>query len=187
NQTKQLALMSASDVGVTKQLVYYGAADYYRTSYGQTLSNQKVAVLLEVKNSTDNRLGVPLPKGKVRVYKADAAGSQQFIGEDWIDHTPKDERVKIKMGDAFDVVGERTQKEWRKLASALYEVEWEISLRNHKKEEQTVTVIEPVPGDWQVMTATHAWDKPDAHTLRFQVPVPKEGASKIVYRVRLRF
>ena len=187
NQTKQLALMSASDVGVTKQLVYYGAADYYRTSYGQTLSNQKVAVLLELKNSKDNRLGVPLPKGKVRVYKADAAGSQQFIGEDWIDHTPKDERVKIKMGDAFDVVGERTQMEWRKLGSSLYEVEWEISLRNHKKDEQTVTVIEPVPGDWQVMTATHAWDKPDAHTLRFQVPVPKEGASRIVYRVRLRF
>jgi hypothetical protein len=187
NQTKQLALMSASDVGVSKQLVYYGAADYYRTAYGQPLSNQKVAVLLEVRNSKDNRLGVPLPKGKVRVYKADAGGSQQFIGEDWIEHTPKDERVKIKMGDAFDIVGERTQKEWRKLGSALYEVEWEIALRNHKKEDQTVTVVEPVPGDWQVMTSTHAWEKPQAHTLRFQVPVPKEGVSKVVYRVRLKF
>jgi hypothetical protein len=187
NQTKQLALMSASDVGVSKQLVYYGAADYYRTSYGQPISNQKVAVLLEMQNSKDNRLGVPLPKGKVRVYKADAAGSQQFIGEDWIEHTPKDERVKIKMGNAFDVVGERTQKEWRKLGSSLYEVEWEIALRNHKKEDQTVTVIEPVPGDWQVVTSTHAWEKPEAHTLRFQVPVPREGTSKILYRVRLRF
>ena len=187
NQTKQLALMSANDVGVTKHLVYYGAADYYRTSYGQPLSNQKVAVLLEVTNSRENRLGVPLPKGKVRVYKADAAGSQQFIGEDWIEHTPKDERVKIKMGNAFDVVGERTQKEWRKLGASLYEVEWEIALRNHKKEEQTVSVIEPVPGDWQVMTSTHAWEKPQAHTLKFQVPVPKEGTAKLVYRVRLRF
>ena len=187
NQTKQLTLMAAGDVPVVKQLIYYGAQDYYRTSYGVPMSNQKIGVYFDIKNSKDNRLGVPLPKGKVRVYKADASGSQQFVGEDWIDHTPKDERVKIKMGDAFDLVGERTQKEWRKIASNLYEVEWEISLRNHKKEDQTVTVIEPVPGDWQVLTSTHAGEKPEAHTLKFQVPVPKEGASKLTYRVRLRF
>jgi hypothetical protein len=187
NQTKQLTLMAAADVPVVKHLIYYGAQDYYRTSYGMPVSNQKVGVYLEVKNTKENRLGVPLPKGKIRVYKADASGSQQFIGEDWIDHTPKDERVKIKMGDAFDVVGERTQKDWRKIASHVYEVEWEISLRNHKKEDQTVTVIEPVPGEWQVLTSTHAWEKPEAHTLRFQVPVAKEGSSKLVYRVRLRF
>jgi hypothetical protein len=185
-QTKQLALMSAAEVPVTKHLVYYGAQDYYRNSYGVPLSNQKVAVLLELKNSADNRLGVPLPKGKVRVYKADAGGSQQFIGEDWIEHTPKDERVKIKLGDAFDVVGERTQKDFRKIGSGLWEVEWEISLRNHKPQEQTVTVIEPVPGDWQVMHATHKFDKPEAHTLKFQVPVAKDSATKIVYRVRIR-
>ena len=187
NQTKQLTLMAAGDVPVVKQLIYYGAQDYYRTSYGVPMSNQKIGVYFDIKNSKDNRLGVPLPKGRVRVYKADASGSQQFVGEDWIDHTPRDERVKIKMGDAFDLVGERTQKEWRKIASNLYEVEWEISLRNHKKEDQTVTVIEPVPGDWQVLTSTHAWEKPEAHTLKFQVPVPKEGASKLTYRVRLSF
>lgn len=187
NQTKQLTLMSASDVPVLKQLIYYGAQDYYRTSYGVPMSNQKVGVYLEIKNAKANRLGVPLPKGKVRVYKADASGSQQFVGEDWIDHTPTDERVKIKMGDAFDVVGERTQKEFRKIASGLYEVEWEIALRNHKKADQTVTVIEPVPGDWQVLTSTHAWEKPEAHTLKFQVPVAQEGAAKLTYRVRLRF
>jgi hypothetical protein len=187
NQTKQLTLMAANGVVVQKQLIYYGAQDYYRTAYGMPMSNQKVGVYLELKNSQDQRLGVPLPKGKIRVYKADASGSQQLIGEDWIDHTPKDEKVKIKMGDAFDIVGERTQKEWRKIGTNLYEVEWEIALRNHKKEDQTVTVIEPVPGDWQVLTSTHAWEKPEAHTLRFTVPVAKEGASKLVYRVRLRF
>ena len=187
NQTKQLTLMAAADVPVVKQLIYYGAQDYYRTSYGMPMSNQKVGVYFDIKNSKENGLGLPLPKGKIRVYKADASGSQQFVGEDWIDHTPRDERVKIKMGDAFDVVGERTQKEWRKIASNLYEVEWEISLRNHKKEDQTVTVIEPVPGDWQVLTSTHAWEKPEAHTLKFQVPVVKDGASKLTYRVRLRF
>jgi hypothetical protein len=187
NQTKQLSLLAASEVPTTKELIYYGAQDYYRNSYGVPISNQKVAVYLEVKNSKENRLGLPLPKGKVRVYKADRSGSQQFIGEDWIDHTPKDEKVRIKMGNAFDLVGERTQKEFRKLGAGLYEVEWEISLRNHKDAPQTVTVIEPVPGDWQVMSSSHAYEKIEAHTLKYQIPVPKDGATKVAYRVRIRF
>jgi len=185
-QTKQLSLMSAADVPVTKRLTYYGAQDYYRSAYGTPIANQKVAVLLELENRREHRLGVPLPRGKVRVYKADSGGSQQFIGEDWIDHTPRDERVKIKLGDAFDVIGERTQKEWRKLAPGLWEVEWEIVLRNHKTQEQAVTVIEPVPGDWQVVHATHASEKPEAHTLRFTLAVPGDGAARLVYRVRIR-
>jgi hypothetical protein len=89
NQTKQLSLMASSEVPITKELIYYGAADYYLTPHGVPMSNQKVAVYLQVKNSKENRLGLPLPKGKIRVYKADASGSQQFIGEDWIDHTPR--------------------------------------------------------------------------------------------------
>jgi len=116
NQTKQLSLMSAADVPIKKHLVYYGAQDYYRNQYGVPVSNQKVSVLIELRNSKESRLGVPLPKGKVRLYKADSSGSTQFIGEDWIDHTPRDERVKIKVGEAFDIVGERVQKEWRKIA-----------------------------------------------------------------------
>lgn len=187
NQTKQLSLLAAAGVPVAKQLVYYGAREYYRTAYGQPVSNQKVSVLLEIANARTNHLGIPLPKGKVRVYKADRSGSQQFIGEDWIDHTPKDERVRIKMGEAFDVVGERIQKDWKKLGRGWYEVEWEISLRNHKQEEVVVTVLEPVPGDWEVLRATHPHDKPEAHTLRFRIPVPKEGAATLTYRVRLRF
>ena len=187
NQTKQLSLLAASEVPTTKELIYYGAQDYYRNSYGVPISNQKVAVYLEVKNSKENHLGLPLPKGKVRVYKADRSGSQQFIGEDWIDHTPKDEKVKIKMGNAFDLVGERTQKEFRKLGASLYEVEWEISLRNHKDAPQTVTVIEPVPGDWQVMSSSHTYEKIEAHTLKYHIPVPKDGATKVAYRVRIRF
>ena len=187
NQTKQLSLLAASEVPTTKELIYYGAQDYYRNSYGVPISNQKVAVYLEVKNSKENRLGLPLPKGKVRVYKADRSGSQKFIGEDWIDHTPKDEKIKIKMGNAFDLVGERTQKEFRKLGAGLYEVEWEISLRNHNDAPQTVTVIEPVPGDWQVLSSSHAYEKIEAHTLKYQIPVPKDGATKVAYRVRIRF
>jgi hypothetical protein len=187
NQTKQLSLMAANEVPIKKELIYYGAQDYYRNAYGVPVSNQKVAVYFEVKNSKENRLGLPLPKGKIRVYKADTSGSQQFIGEDWIDHTPKDESVKIKMGNAFDLVGERTQKDFKKIGWNLYEVEWEIALRNHKTEPQTVTVIEPVPGDWQVLTSSHAYEKIQAHTLKYEIPVPKEGATKLTYRVRIRF
>ena len=187
NQIKQLALMSVDGVPVTKELVYYGAREYYRSQYGTPIANQKVSVFLEIVNSQANRLGIPLPKGKVRVYKTDRSGSQQFIGEDWIDHTPKDERVKVKMGEAFDVVGERVQRDWKKIGWNLYEVEWEISLRNHKKEDVTVTVIEPMPGDWEVLRSTHPHEKVEAHTLRFRLPVAKDSTTKLTYRVRLRF
>ncbi|MGH7313549.1 MAG: DUF4139 domain-containing protein [Candidatus Rokuibacteriota bacterium] len=187
NQTKQLTLMAATEIPVQKHFIYWGAQDYYRNQYGMPISNQKVGVYLEIKNAREHRLGVPLPKGKVRVYKADASGSQQLIGEDWIEHTPKDERVKLKMGEAFDVVGDRKQTEWRKIASHVWEIEWEVSLRNHKKEPVTVQVIEPVPGDWQVLHATHKAEKVEAHTLRFDVPIAREGAAKLTYRVRVRY
>jgi hypothetical protein len=187
NQTKQLSLMSAADVPVDKHFIYFGAADYYRTSYGLPVSNQKVGVYLELKNSKENRLGVPLPKGRVRVYKADVSGSQQLIGEDWIEHTPKDEKIKIKMGNAFDVVGERVQKDWKRIASNLYEVEWEISLRNHKKENVTVEVFEPMPGDWEVLRASQPHEKIQAFTAKWNVAVPKEGEAKLSYRIRVRF
>ncbi len=187
NQTKQLTLMSASDVPLDKHFVYYGAAGFYRNQYGMPLSNQKVGVYLELKNSKENHLGIPLPKGKVRVYKADSSGSQQLIGEDWIDHTPKDEKVKIKMGEAFDLVGERVQKDWKRIASSLYEVEWEITLRNHKKEAVMVEVVEPMPGDWEVLRETHRHAKPQAFTAVWKIPVPGEGATTLGYRVRVRF
>ena len=187
SQTKQLTLLSAADIPVDKRFIYYGAAGYHRTQYGVPISNQKVGVYLDIRNTKDNRLGVPLPKGKVRVYKADASGSQQLIGEDWIDHTPKDERVRIKMGEAFDVVGERVQKDWKRIASNLYEIEWEITVRNHKKEAITVEVIEPMPGDWEVLRASQPHQKLQAFTARWSLAVPKEGATTLGYRIRVRF
>jgi hypothetical protein len=187
SQTKQLTLLSAADFPVEKRFIYYGAASYHRTQYGVPISNQKVGVYLDIRNTKENRLGIPLPKGKVRVYKADTSGSQQLIGEDWIDHTPKDERVRIKMGEAFDVVGERVQKDWKRIGSNLYEIEWEITLRNHKKEAVTVEVIEPMPGDWEILRSTQPHEKLEAFTARWKMPVPKEGAATLGYRTRVRF
>lgn len=186
-QTKQISLLSATDVPVKKQFIYYGAQEYYRNRYGMPISNQKIGVYLEVSNKKENRLGMPLPKGIVRVYKADDGGSLQFVGEDRIDHTPKDEKIKIKMGEAFDIVGERVQRDWRKIAWNVYEVEWEIKLRNHKKEDVQVKVIEPIPGDWDVLRSSHSYEKIEAHTLQYVVDVPKDKEVKIKYRVRIRF
>ena len=133
---------------------------------------------MEIENTKKNNLGVPLPKGTIRVYKADKDGSLQFIGEDSIDHTAKDETVKIKIGEAFDVTGKRKQKDFRS--------SWEITLKNHKPEPVTVRVNEPMPGDWEVLSSSHKYEKVDAHTMRFNVPVPKDGEATITYKVRVK-
>ena len=187
NQTKQISLLDAPDIAIKKELRFYGASQYYRSQLGTPLSNQKVGVFLEIENDEKHRLGIPLPKGTVRVYKAAGDQSLQFIGEDVIDHTPKDEKVKIKMGDAFDVVGERTQRDWKKIAWNLYETEWDVELRNHKTEDVEVTILEPVPGDWEVVKSSHPYSKIEAHTLQYAVKVPGGGKTTVNYRVRMRW
>ena len=187
NQTKQIGLLDATDIPIKKQFRFYGASEYYRGPLGTPLSNQKVSVFLEIANKENNRLGMPLPKGTVRVYKASSDGSLQFIGEDVIDHTPKDEKVKIKMGEAFDVVGERTQRDWKKIAPGIYETEWDVEIRNHKKEDVQVTIVEPVPGDWEVVRSSHPYEKAEAHTLQYVVTAPKDGKTTVTYRVRMRW
>ncbi len=187
NQTKQVTLLEANQVSVKKRFLYYGAQHFYRSQYGAPISNQKVGVYVEIANKKENQLGMPLPKGTLRVYKADSDGSLQFIGEDQIDHTPKDEMIKIKMGDAFDLAAERKQTEWKKIAWDTYEVAFEVSLRNHKETPATISVIEPIPGDWEILKTTHDYTKVEAHTVQFDVPVGKDKEVKLQYRVRVRF
>ncbi len=187
NQTKQISLVTADDIPVKKELLYYGANYYYYNRYGDAMSNQKVGVFVEIQNKKEHNLGIPLPKGTVRVYKADKEGSLQFVGEDSIDHTPKDEKVRIKLGDAFDVVGSRKQTDWKKIAYDTYEAAFEISLRNHKKEDVVVKVVEPIPGDWTMLSSSHEYKKTEAFTAEFNIPVPKDKEVKLTYRVRMRY
>ena len=187
NQTKQIGLVNADTIPVQKELLYYGAAYYYYNRYGDAMTNQKVGVFVEIDNRKENNLGIPLPKGTVRVYKHDKEKSLQFVGEDSIDHTPKDEKVRIKLGDAFDVVGSRKQTDWKKIASDTYEASFEISLRNHKKEDVVVKVVEPIPGDWKMLSSSHEYKKTEAFTAEFTIPVPKDKETKLTYRVRMRF
>jgi hypothetical protein len=187
NQTKQISLITAADIPVSKELRYYGAQYYYFNHYGEAMTNQKVGVYIEISNRKEDNLGIPLPKGTVRVYKRDSEGSLQFIGEDSIDHTPKDEKIRIKLGDAFDVVATRKQTDWKKIAYDTYEAAFEISLRNHKKEDVTVKVVEPVPGDWSMISSSHPYKKTEAHTAEFNIPVAKDKETVLKYRVRMRF
>jgi len=187
NQTKQISLVSADSIGVKKEFVYRGASYYYHSRYGEAMSNQKVGVFVEIENREKNHLGIPLPKGTVRVYKHDSSGSLQFVGEDSIDHTAKDEKLRVKLGDAFDVVGSRKQTDWKKIAYDTYEAAFEISLRNHKKEDVVVKVVEPIPGDWKMLSTSHEFTKSEAFTAEFMVPVQKDGETKVIYRVKMRY
>ncbi|MEO8877183.1 MAG: DUF4139 domain-containing protein, partial [Polyangiaceae bacterium] len=164
NEQKQVVLLDAKNIGVNKKLIFFGAQYYYRGSYGQVMSNQKVGVYLDIENKEANHLGMPLPKGTVRVYKADKSGSKQFIGEDSIDHTPRDEKLRIKMGEAFDVVGDRKETEWKTLGSCGGESAWEITLKNHKDTATSVEDYEPIGGDWEILSSSIPSTKKDANT-----------------------
>ena len=113
NQTKQMTLLDANQVPIKKLFIFSGSPQYYYSQMEQGSNKQKIGVFLELENTKQNNLGSPLPKGTIRVYKEDKDGSLQFVGEDQIDHTPKDEKFKIKIGEAFDVIGERVQTEYK--------------------------------------------------------------------------
>ena len=188
NEQKQVTLLESDRFGVEKKLIFPGApAHYYRGQYGQVASNQKVGVFLDFVNSEENGLGMPLPKGTVRVYKRDGDGAQQFIGEDLIDHTPRDEELRIKMGEAFDVVGDRRQMEYTVISGCMSETTWRVDLRNHKDEDVEVMLVEPVGGDWEIVSATHAYQRTDAWTFTMEPTVPAGGETRVEYRVRVRW
>jgi hypothetical protein len=187
NQTKQMTLLDANQVPIKKLFIFTGSPQYYFHQMGQGTHKQKVGVFLELENTKKNNLGMPLPKGTLRVYKEDKDGSLQFVGEDRIDHTPKDEKFKIKIGEAFDVMGERIQTDYKRLGSNLFEVAFEVSLRNHKKEDIKVLVEEPIPGDWEMLSNSHSFEKLQAHLIRFDVPVAKDKEVKVKYRIRFRY
>ena len=144
-QTRQISLVLADSIPVTKDMLFSRARHDYRCRYGEVSANRKIAVFVESKNRKESNLAIPLPKGSVRVYQHDAEGSLQFIGLDAIDHTAKDEKGRIKLGDAFDVVGGRKQTDRRTVAHDTDEAAFEVTLRNHKHEDVLVRIVEPSP------------------------------------------
>jgi hypothetical protein len=189
NETKQMRLLGGQGIALTQSYVVGGQPAWFRSRQGDLGKNVPVGVFLEFKNEASNQLGVPLPAGTIRLYQQDKAGNAQFIGEDTIGHTPKDEKVTVKAGDAFDVVASRTQTDYRTLTTEPWdaEVAFTVTVRNHKREPVTVTLREPVNGEWKVLESSHPAIKIDARTLGFQASVPADGATAVRYRIQVAY
>jgi hypothetical protein len=195
NQIKQVEIIKGTGVPVTKTYLYDGAklnwyryGYYFDPAYGRE-SGKKVSVLVELENRADKHLGIALPKGKCRAYKKDADGSLEFIGEDAIEHTARDERLALYIGDAFDVVGDRKQTGFQKLNDHECTESFEIKVRNHKKEAITVTVLEKMyrSADWDVTAKSHEMKKLDVRTIVFPVKVDPDKETTVTYTVHYRW
>ncbi|MEA3306476.1 MAG: DUF4139 domain-containing protein [Elusimicrobiota bacterium] len=189
NQTKQIELFSAPEVEVKKVYTYKGAnyGYYYYNNWRKQKCNKKINVNLEFKNSKENGLGIPLPKGKIRVYKEDSDKSMQFIGEDNIDHTPKNEKLNLYLGNAFDIVGERKIMNHTKVTSKVHRDSYKIELRNHKKTAVVIKVIERQWGDWSIIKTNRKYNKVDSKTIEFYVKVPAGAKRTVTYTAEYRF
>ena len=187
-ETKQISLLEGTGVPVEKLFVVNGQNFYYHNAQnpGSPLKDP-VMVFYKFKNEEKAGLGVPLPAGNVRVYQKDSKGGLLFIGEDRIDHTPKDEFITVKIGNAFDVVSERKQTDYKSLGSRTWEMEFEITLRNHKDTPVTVQVNEPIGGDWEMQSSSYKYTKTAAFAAQFNVPVKANGTSVLTYRIRAKW
>jgi hypothetical protein len=189
NETKQLRLLAAAGVPLGKQFRVVGQPHWYRSPTGELEHPVPVRVFLELRNEEASRLGMPLPAGIVRLYKQDRSGAEHFIGEDAIRHTPRGETVTLQAGEAFDVVASRRQTDYRKISVRPWQAEaaFALRVRNRKQEAITVTVREPIGGEWIVVESSHEPVRVDAGTLGFTVPVAADGTAEVSYRVRVAF
>jgi len=187
-ETKQISLLEGTGVPVEKVFVVNGQNFYYHNAQnpGSPLKDP-VQVFYKFKNEEKAGLGIPLPAGNVRVYQKDSKGGLLFTGEDHIDHTPKDEFVTVKIGNAFDVVAERKQTDFKKIADRVWEMEFAITLRNHKDTPITVQVNEPIGGDWEMLSSSHKYTKTAAFAAQFDVPAKANGESVLKYRIRVKW
>ena len=191
-QTKQVSLLSASRIPVSKEYLLDGRGQYYGGPFRGEPQKEKIGVFLKFTNDRQSNLGLPLPKGVIRVYKNDASGRAQFVGEDRIDHTPNREKVRMKLGNAFDVTAERVQSSFRKRQSVgqysySAEVEQTVTLKNAKKQPVDVIVREPIPGDWEMLAETRPHRKVSSNAVEWTVTVPAESEATHQYVVLVRF
>jgi hypothetical protein len=188
NQTKQVSMLEATGFPVKKRYIVDGQSFYYHNAQhpGSPIKDV-VQVYYQFKNEATAGLGMPMPAGVIRVYQSDSKGGVQFVGEDRIGHTPKDEMLNLKIGNAFDVVSERKQVDFEKIASNVYEMEYEVVIRNHKATPISVEVNEPIGGTWRMIRTTHQYMKTDAWAAQFNLFVPADGTTTLKYRVRVTY
>lgn len=195
NQTKQMGLFEAYHVPVKKLFVYEGAPHVYvrpepitEANFGTEEGNKKVQVMVEFHNRVTDHLGMPLPQGTVRLYQEDPADHvPEFIGEDTLSHTSKDEKVRLNVGSAFDVVGRRQRMDFQlDLAQRVMVEKFEIELKNHRDSAIEVLVKEPLYRwiSWEVVSSSLPFKKKDAKTIEFLVPLEKNSQQTLTYTVR---
>lgn len=186
NQTKQVELLTGHGVPVRKEYRFANVVNDFNSRYGEgERVNADVRLIFE--NTEAAKLGIPLPKGIVRVYKADADGNAVFVGEDSIDHTPKNETVKLVLGQAFDITARGKQTDFTVISNEIYESAYEIEFKNAKKEPVTVTMSQNMPGEWTVLQESAPHVKADASTANWDVTIPAEGSAKLTFKVRVKY
>jgi hypothetical protein len=192
-ETKQVEFVRATDVKAPVIYVYDGAESGYRfygglnqdRGYG-TQGNKKVRVVREFVNAETNHLGIALPKGKLRFYRRDADGQMEFVGEEMIDHTPRNETIRVTTGNAFDLVGERKQTNFRvDTGDKWLDETFEIKLRNRKKEPVEIRVVEHLYrwSNWEITQKSDDFKKTDSQTIEFRVPVKPDEERTVTYTV----
>jgi len=184
NQTKLLALLAAHQIPVRREYVLSGNDGLYRDRIRRVSQKQRPSTFIYFDNKGGD-LGRPLPGGVVRAYARDATGAAQFVGEDRMEHTAKNETVKLDLGEAFDILAERTQSAFRRIAKNVVESSWRIELRNAKDEPVSVKVLEPMPDDWEVVQESAPHVKDEAHRAQWQLQVPAGGTATLEYVVRV--
>jgi hypothetical protein len=192
NQTKQVSLLQADNIASSKEYLLKGQDYYYRNRAGDLGTRIKVAVYLSFENTKHENLGLPLPKGIVRVYKQDSSGAVQFVGEDRIDHTSENETVRLMLGYAFDITADRKQTDFKKLAgfgeyNYVFESAYRIELKNGTDEEVVVRVVEPMPGDWQIISENQPHKKISSSEAEWFITIPAKGSAELLYRANVRF
>jgi hypothetical protein len=189
-EIKQLSLLEGNAVKYERKLIVDALRDYgvYYPQEGEVgTGNIKPVVRVEFVNSKENGLGIPLPKGKIKVYQRDKGGSVQMLGEDEIDHTPQDERLSLVVGKSFDIVAARKRLNYRRLGDNWFEETYEIELRNRKTVADTVNLLERHYGEWKVTTKSMDFTKRDAMTMEFVVPLKAGEVKKVTYTIQTRW
>lgn len=173
NEIKQISLFDPASGAIDKEYNYY-----------PDQNAKDIRVVLKFNNSRETGLGMPLPAGRVRIFKADTDKGMILLGEDRINHTPKDEEVKLTIGNAFDIKAEYKVKDYNQISSRVEEQTFEIKLRNHKKQDVIINVEKKLYGDWQILESSHKYEKTDANTTKFAVPVAPDGTTVVTFKVR---
>jgi len=186
SQTKQISLLNARNIPLRKTLEMRGGSQYYKSGNQDLGERVKLGVYLTFTNK-DGDLGIPLPAGTVRLYKKDAGGTGQFLGSDSIDHTPRNEDVRLHVGDSFDVTARRKQTNFHNAGNGTYDSSYEFVISNAKRRPQDVLVVEPIPGEWQILAESAPHEKTSSGTASWHLRVPADGKTTLTFTTEVRY